>query len=237
LRERPKKALPRVVDLSTHCPPVEDQADIGSCTAHAVVGLLEYLWMQTHKKHLDASRLFVYKATRNLLGWTGDTGAFVRTAMKSLRVFGACPEDYWPYDAVKFEEEPTSFCYAFGASFKSLVYYRIDPTLADIRKSLAAGVPFAFGFTCYESIDNPSVAATGRIPFPNGSERVVGGHAVMAVGYDDAKKHVIIQNSWGRGWGNKGFGYLPYAYFEMELADDCWCLIKATYEDLEDAVG
>ncbi len=222
---------PKAVDLRKHCSPIEDQGEIGSCTAQSVVGLLEYLWRQTHGEHMDGSRLFLYKATRNLLNWTGDTGAFVRTAIKATRLFGVCPEDYWPYEASKFDDEPPAFCYSFARSFRAVVYYRLESKVAALRQSLAQGVPFAFGFTCFQSIDDDDVYETGKIPFPGGDESSVGGHAVIAVGYDDAKKHFIIRNSWGRGWGEKGYGYLPYRYFEDELADDCWCVIKSSYDN------
>jgi C1A family cysteine protease len=233
IKAKPVPKLPAKVDLSDQCTRIEDQGDIGSCTAQSVVGLVEYLWKQTYGKAVDASRLFVYKATRNLLGWTGDTGAFVRSTIKAVRLFGTCPEDYWPYREPDFDNEPPAFCYAFAQNFKTIVYYRLDENVEALRASLAQGVPFAFGFTCFESLFNPDVEQTGLIPFPQSSETVIGGHAVMAVGYDHAKKHFIIRNSWGRGWGRNGYGYLPYEYFEQNLADDCWCIVKSEYEGLE----
>ncbi len=228
------KRLPRKVDLRKACSPVEDQGNIGSCTAQSVVGLLEFLWKKTSGRPIDASRLFLYKVTRNLLGWSGDTGAFVRSTIKAARLFGVCPEDYWAYDEETFDDEPPAFCYSFAQNYKALVYYRLDPSLPALRKSLAQGVPFAFGFTCFESIDDETVEASGEIPYPGPDEADVGGHAVTAVGYDDKEKHLIIRNSWGRDWGDKGYGYLPYKYFENELAEDCWCLIRSEYEELGD---
>ncbi|MGD8450837.1 MAG: C1 family peptidase [Phycisphaerae bacterium] len=233
IKARATTKLPPSVDLSSECTRIENQGEIGSCTAHSVVGLLEYLWKQTYGKAVDASRLFVYKATRNLLGWTGDTGAFVRSTIKAVRLFGACPEDYWPYDEPAFDNEPPAFCYAFAQNFKTIIYYRLEEKVDALRASLAQGVPFAFGFTCFESLFNPDVEETGVIPFPGPNEAVIGGHAIMAVGYEQAKKRFIIRNSWGRGWGRRGYGYLPYAYVEQGLADDCWCIVKSQYEGLE----
>jgi C1A family cysteine protease len=233
----PPAKLPTKVDLRDKCPAIEDQGEIGSCTAHAVGGLLEYLWKQTTESGLDGSRLFLYKATRNLLGWTGDTGAFVRTAIKAARLFGVCPEDWWPYEDEKFDEEPPAFCYSLAQNFKTLVYYRLDAEIPKLKASLAQGIPFAFGFTCFETIDDPEVAETGRIPFPAKNETTVGGHAVMAVGYDDTEKSFIIRNSWGRTWGDpncRGYGYIPYKYFDTDLADDCWCVLKVNIEDVSD---
>lgn len=226
--------LPAKVDLRSLFSPIEDQGDIGSCTAHAVVGLLECLWKRTASEYVDASRLFVYKTTRNLLGWEGDTGAFIRTAIKAVRLFGACPEDYWAYDEVAFDTEPPAFCYSFARNYRSLVYYRLEEKVPELKKSLAQGIPFAFGFTCFESIDGEAVEETGNIPFPKKGEHTVGGHAVVAIGYDDKAKAFIIRNSWGRSWGMKGYGTLPYTYFDEALADDCWCIVKSDYETLDD---
>lgn len=228
----PKK-LPASVDLRNVCSSIEDQEMLGSCTAQAAVGVLEFVWKQTYGRHVDASRLFVYKATRNLLGWTGDTGAFVRTAIKAVRLFGACPEDYWPYDISQFDVEPPAFCYSFAQNFKALVYYRLQETVLELKRSLAQGVPFAFGFACFESLEGEEVRRTGIIPFPQLNESQIGGHAVVAVGYNDQKKWFVIRNSWGRGWGKDGYGYLPYQYFDANLADDCWCILKSSYEDVD----
>ncbi len=225
----PRAKLPASVDLRPHCSPIEDQGSIGSCTAQSVVGLLEYLWNRVYGNAIDASRMFVYKATRNLLGWTGDTGAFVRTTIKAVRLFGSCPEAYWPYIEPDYDEEPPAFCYAFAQNYKTIVYYRLIEEVDPLRASLAQGIPFAFGFTCFESLWN---ADDGVIPFPEQDEQVIGGHAVVAVGYNHAKKHFIIRNSWGEDWGDDGYGYLPYEYFKQGLADDCWCIVKSEYEDL-----
>ncbi len=231
-KSSPAKA-PAKIDLRDQFPAIEDQGEIGSCTAHAIVGLLECLWKQTSGETIDASRLFVYKTTRNLLGWEGDTGAFIRTAIKSVRLFGVCPEDYWEYNEQEFDTEPPAFCYAFARNYRSLVYYRLPERVSELKKSLAQRIPFAFGFTCFESIDGDDVTESGMIPFPRRGENTVGGHAVVAVGYDDKAKAFLIRNSWGRSWGKKGYGMLPYKYFEENLADDCWCILKSEYETLE----
>jgi C1A family cysteine protease len=235
-----KKALPPDVDLRKWCSPIEDQGELGSCTANAGVGLLEYFERRAFCKHLDASRLFLYKATRNLLGWKGDQGAYLRSTMKSMVLFGMPPERYWPYNIEKFDDEPSTFCYAFAQSYKSIQYYRLDPAgtqpgkvLANVKESLAAGLPSMFGFSVYSSM--PGTGEGGDIPFPQSGDRLEGGHAVVAVGYDDARKigkekgALLIRNSWGKDWGEKGCGWLPYAYVEQELADDFWTLVKAEF--------
>jgi C1A family cysteine protease len=250
-------ALPATVDLRADCPPIENQGGIGSCTANAGVGLLEYFERKAFGKHLDASRLFLYKATRNLLHWTGDTGAYLRATMKAMAAFGVCPEEYWPYsDATTstpgtqpppFDQEPPAFCYAFAGNYKSTTYYRLDPPgvtpaklLENVKTHLAGGLPSMFGFTVYSSYSQTNTNG-GRFPFPSPSERVVGGHAVVAVGYDDGISipnatggptttgALLIRNSWGTGWGMSGYGYLPYEYILRSQATDFWSLIKAEY--------
>ncbi len=239
------KSIPAVVDLRPWCSPIEDQEDLGSCTANAGVGILEYFQRRAFGKHLDGSRLFLYKVTRNLLGWTGDQGAFLRTTMKAMVLFGVPPESYWPYTIKDFEKEPPAFCYAFAQGYQTTRYYRLDPpgqstdkTLAAVRKNLAAGLPAMFGFTVYSSIP-PAGDGKGEIPFPGPGDGVEGGHAVVTVGYDDKKKigkntgALLIRNSWGTDWGAAGYGWLPYAYVEAGLAVDFWSLVDAGFIDTE----
>ena len=245
LRAQSSQAPP-AVDLRQWCSPVEDQQTIGSCTAHAAVGIVEYFEQRAFGRHLDGSRLFIYKVTRNLLGWTGDTGAYLRSAMGALALFGVPPERYWPYNIVDYEKEPPAFLYALGQSFQAEKYYRLDTPgqspqalLDTIKSHLASGVPSMFGFTVYDSISQ--AATTGKIPFPGRGDRVVGGHAVAAVGYDDkvqvksgkqtTTSAILIRNSWGPGWGDKGYGWIPYEYVLRNLAEDWWVLIKSEWID------
>ena len=241
----PKKKLPPSADLREWCPPVEDQGQLGSCTANAGVALVEYFERRAFGRHVDASRLFLYKATRNLLNLKGDTGAYLRTTMGALVLFGVPPEKFWPYEEKDVEKEPPAFCYAFAANYHTMSYFSLDPPgtkpaelIERIKTYVAGGVPSMFGFTVYNSIDQ--AGAAGEIPFPGVKEKVSGGHAIVAVGYDDAKKirnrekgaketvgAFLIRNSWGEGWGDKGYGWLPYDYAGAGLAADWWTLIKA----------
>lgn len=247
-----KASLPTSVDLRAWCSPIENQGAIGSCTANAGVGLVEYFERRAFGKHINASRLFLYKVTRNLSHWTGDTGAFLRTTMGAMVLFGVPPEEYWQYtDKVPdFDKEPTAFCYAFAQSYQAISYYRLDPPgtstnalLDRIKLNLTAGLPSMFGFTVYNSISQ--AATTGKIPYPTGGEKSVGGHAVVAVGYDDAMKiknsnpgavetkgALLIRNSWGTGWGPLGgYLWLPYEYVLRGLAIDWWSLLKSEWVD------
>lgn len=240
-----KKKLPKKIDLRQWCSPIENQGRIGACTAHAGVGLLEYYERRTSGKHLDASRLFLYKVTRQLLGFKGDDGAYLRSTMKAMVLFGVPPEKYWPYKTNEFNKDPDSFCFAFAQSYKAMKYYRLDPAgrspvdiLAEVKKSLAAELPTMFGFSVYSSI--PALnEGTGNIPYPTHGDSLDGGHAVVAVGYDDDKKigaetgALLIRNSWGTQWGEEGYGWLPYKYVLSGLADDFWSLVKAEFVDTD----
>jgi C1A family cysteine protease len=246
----PVTTLPASVDLRAWCSRIEDQDRIGSCTAHAGVGLVEYFERRAFGKHLDASRLFLYKVTRNLLHWTGDTGAFLRTTMYALTLFGVPPEEYYPYNPPDYDKEPPAFCYAFAQNFQAISYYRLDPPgtardvlLARIKTDLSKGLPSMFGFTVYSSINQANTNG-GKIPYPTRGERVAGGHAIDAVGYDDNLKikntnlggiettgALLIRNSWGTGWGSAGYGWLPYKYVLDGLATDWWSLLKSEWVD------
>ena len=241
--------LPVDVDLRGWCSPIEDQDKLGSCTAHAGVGIVEYFERRAFGKHIDASRLFLYKVTRNLLNWTGDTGAFLRTTMEAMVLFGVPPEEYWHYNVTDLDKEPSAFLYAFAQNFQTISYYRLDPPLTSkdvllnrIKTFLAAGLPSMFGFTVYSSIEQS--VKTGKVPYPISGEKVLGGHAVIAVGYNDKMKikhtnpgahettgALLIRNSWGVEWGEEGYGWLPYEYVFQGLAIDWWSLLKNEWVD------
>jgi len=230
--------------------PVEDQGSLSSCTANAAVGLVEYYQNKTKGKFMDMSRLFIYKTTRNLLGWTGDTGAYLRSAMQAMVLFGSPPESHWPYVTSKFDDEPPAFTYSFAKEFQTLRYIRVDPpgvTHKDLLKRIKSFInrkmPIMFGFTVYNSLSQANT--TGKIPYPCSKDRRNGGHAVVAMGFDDSivienkncgeqtKGAIQIRNSWGTGWGDRGYGWLPYKYLEAGLAVDWWTLVKSEWVNLD----
>ncbi len=245
-RRRPA-TVPAKVDLRAWCSPIENQKNLGSCTAHAAVGIVEYFERRAFGKHLEGSRLFVYKATRNLMQVTGDTGAWLRNTMGALVLCGVPEEKYWPYTDAKpdFDEEPPGFVYAVADNYQALRYFCHDPlganlagsaVLSSVRNYLAAGIPSMFGFWGFASFDSCDVK--GGIPYPCPGEKAQWGHAIAAVGYDDGKKirnttcnktttgALLIRNSWGTSWGDQGYGWLPYEYVTKKLATDFWSLIQ-----------
>lgn len=246
----PIAKLPAAFDLRAGFSPIEDQGQLGSCTANAGVGMLEYFEHSASGRWIDASRLFLYKATRELMGQTGDTGAFLRMTMQAMVLFGIPPEEYWPYVVAQFDVEPSAFCYAFAQNYRTVQYYRLDPpgtTPADlldrIKTNIVAKLPSMFGFTVYSSYVQ-AASSGGAFPYPVSGERRVGGHAIVACGFDDGKKitntapgakattgALMIRNSWGTGWGDAGYGWLPYDYVLNGLATDWWSVIKSDWVD------
>ena len=220
-------SLPPAVDLRPRCSPVEDQGDLGSCTGNALVGALEFLELKSHARFADLSRLFIYYNERVIEhSVRSDAGAQIRDGVKSLAKQGVCTEVRWPYKIAKFASKPGAACYSEAQHHRITSYHRIL-TIDEMRACLAEGFPFVFGFTVYESFESQHVAQTGVVNMPQQTERAVGGHAVLAVGYDDAQRRFIVRNSWGSGWGLKGYFTLPYGYLaSRNLADDLWTIRK-----------
>jgi len=206
---------------------VEDQGQLGSCTGNALAGALEFLERKTSSPFTDLSRLFIYYNERVIEhSVKSDSGAQIRDGVKTLAKQGVCSEKKWPYVVSKFESKPTTACYTEAKRHIISTYHRIL-TLDEMRTCLAEGYPFVFGFTVYEAFESQEVSRTGIVNLPGAAERVVGGHAVLGVGYDDGQRRFIVRNSWGPKWGQHGYFTIPYVYLaSRNLADDFWTIRK-----------
>ena len=219
--------LPPKVDLRRKCPAPYDQGQLGSCTANAIAGAIQFDRMkQKLKNNFIPSRLFIYYNERVIEGTVqSDSGAQIRDGIKSVAHDGDCPEKEWPYNIARFAAKPTAGCYKDALKYKALTYQRVVQTLSQLKGCLASGYPFVFGFTVYESFESDAVAKSGALPMPAPKEKVLGGHAVLAVGYDDSEQRFIVRNSWGKTWGLHGYFTMPYAYLtDNNLADDIWTI-------------
>lgn len=220
--------LPPSVDLRAQCPAVYDQGQLGSCTANAIAGMLEFLQMkQGQTSPFTPSRLLIYYDERAMEGTVHeDAGAEIRDGIKSVAKQGACPESEWPYDISRFATKPPKKCYTDALQHQALSYQRITG-LTQMKASLAAGYPVVFGFLVYSSFESDEVAQTGVMPLPQHGEQLLGGHAIMCVGYSDVDQRLLIRNSWGTSWAGPMAGYftMPYSYaVNSKYCSDFWTI-------------
>jgi C1A family cysteine protease len=224
--------LPERVDLTKQCPPVYDQGQLGSCTGNAIAGAIQFdrIKQGIARPREVPSRLFIYFNERVIEHTVDqDSGAQIRDGIKSVAKLGVCFEGsavgQWAYDIAKFETEPPPPCYKAALKCRAVTYSRLTPRLDQLKGCLASGYPFVFGFTVYQSFESKQVAKTGKLDMPKSKETVIGGHAVLAVGYDDAQSRFIVRNSWAADWGMKGYFTIPYDYLtNTNLADDFWTI-------------
>jgi len=220
------KALPPSVDLRSQCPPIYDQKNLGSCTAQAIAGAIEFDRLKQKLPDIIPSRLFIYfneRAIEHTIN--SDSGAQIRDGIKSVHVKGVCSETTWPYIESQFATTPTSTAYGEAWHHRTVSYQSVTQSLSQLKGCLASGYPIIFGFTVYDAFESDQVAQTGILNMPTSGESVVGGHAVLIVGYDDASQRFIIRNSWGPDWGQNGYFTMPYSYVtDSDLADDFWTI-------------
>jgi len=219
--------LPPSVDLRSGCPPVYDQGQLGSCTANAIAAAIQFEQIrQKEPKPFAPSRLFIYYNERVMEHTVGqDAGAQIRDGMKSVNHIGACPETDWPYVITKFAQKPPTRAFKDARLGKALSYQRVVQTLDQMKGCLASGLPIVLGISVYESFESQQVARSGIVPMPPISEKLLGGHAILAVGYNDAEQRFVMRNSWGTSWGMQGYFTIPYAYLtDSNLCDDLWMI-------------
>ena len=220
-----------VVDLREKCPPIYDQGKLGSCTANAIAFAYQFDELkQNEQNDFVPSRLFIYYNEREMEGTTNyDSGAAIRDGIKSINKQGVCTEDMWEYDISKFTEKPDQNCYEYALGHHSLKYQKVNQTLDSIKGALNSGFPIVFGFTVYESFESSETAQSGMVSMPKSDEKVLGGHAVAIVGYNEELMRFIVRNSWSESWGDNGYCYFPYDYItNVNLCSDFWIVQKIT---------
>lgn len=222
--------LPPTVNLRHLCSPVENQGALGSCTGNALAGALEFLEKKDKVHFMNLSRLFIYYNERVIEhSAKSDSGAMIRDGIKTLKKQGVCSEKKWPYLISRFAVKPSPACFKEALDHQITSYHRLL-TVNDMRACLAEGFPFVFGFTVYEKFESQDVARSGIVPMPTSGERVIGGHAVLAVGYDDPKQRLLARNSWGADWGMGGYFTLPCDYVaDRDLSDDFWTIRRGEH--------
>ena len=222
------KELPTRVDLREdgHLPPVYDQGQLGSCTANAIGAAFEYGQRRQGLSDFMPSRLFIYYNERDIEGTIDtDSGAMIRDGIKTVAKLGVCAEVTWPYEIAHFRDKPSQQAFAEAETHQALVYRRVTASLRQMQGCLASGSPIVFGFSVYESFESEEVARSGDVSLPPPDEALIGGHAVVAVGYDDASQRFLVRNSWGEGWGQAGYCTMPYGYLtDPQLARDFWTI-------------
>lgn len=225
----PGVEIQATVNLSSKFPfPPQNQGNLGSCTAQATIGTLEYLETLANMTPIQLSRLFGYYNSRLVLNTVNqDTGATIRDALKAINTYGICPEGDWPYQISQYKQKPSEKAYSDASGHKEIVYERLS-SLDEMKSCLSGGFPFVFGFQTYESFESSQVAQSGKLDMPKSGEKIKGGHAVAAVGYDEGTQRFVIRNSWGTSWGMNGYFTMPYTYLDpgSNLASDFWVIRK-----------
>lgn len=226
------------VDIREKCPPIYNQSALGSCTSQAIGAAYQFDELkQGNMDEFMPSRLFIYYNERDMEGTVNlDSGAAIRDGMKSINRQGVCHESMWPYVIDQFTVKPTSECYTDGLHHKSLRYHRVKQHSQQLKAALNQGYPIIFGVSVYESFESEEAKETGKVPIPKEDEKLLGGHAILLVGYDNTERQWIFRNSWGTEWGDKGYGYLPFKYLALKsnLASDFWVVETVDRESLEE---
>lgn len=219
------KTSTKKVDLRPFDQPIYDQGNLGSCTANAIGAAFAFSLRKQSKPVFTPSRLFLYYNTRVLINSVHtDSGAYIRDGIKTITANGVCPEPQWPYVERMFATLPSKACYREATKHKAVTYQRVAQNLNQLRAVLDAGFPFTIGFYVYESFIRTGYNG-GIARIPSRGEQFLGGHAVLVVGYNDATKMFTVRNSWGTGWGDKGYFYMPYAYLtNRSLSSDFWVI-------------
>jgi C1A family cysteine protease len=222
--------VPKHFDLRADCPPVYNQGPLNSCSANALAAAMWFQARKTRGQIGGPSRLFIYYNERSAERHPRcNVPVSLRNGHKTLAKHGSCLEEHWRYSFGKFSVRPPKHCYADARDRRVSHYARLRRDLKVMKACLVSGFPFTMGISVYESFETPAVRKTGQVPMPKKGERLKGGHAVMVAGYDDAKRSLIVRNSWGPRWGMQGYCLLPYDFvLNKHYAWDFWTILELT---------
>ncbi len=228
--------LPSKVNLSEFMPPVLNQGQAGSCTAHGVTEALRFIIKKAGEEDRNLARLQLYYDSRASESTPKkdmtrvDSGAAIRDVIKCTREIGVARENLWPYDLNRLKVKPPDNVYADAHQFESITYQRVTVDPIHIKAAIATKYPVVVGMTLFQSFESLDVARTGIVPMPNlNTERPVGGHCMLAYAYGDYPGYITTRNSWGPQWGNKGDCYIPEHYIGSTLfAADFWRVTRTT---------
>ena len=215
------------IDLRENCPEVYNQGKLGSCTANAIAFAYEFDQIkQKEKEPFIPSRLFIYYNERENDGTIeSDCGSSLRSGIKVINNIGVCKSTDWPYDITQFNIKPPSVLYEEAKNHRGIKYKKIDQRISQLQMALKSGYPIVFGISVYESFESLETYNTGVVSIPNIDEKMMGGHAISLVGFNEKKRQFIFRNSWGNEWGDKGYGYIPYNYVtNPNLSGDFWII-------------
>jgi C1A family cysteine protease len=211
---------------------VYDQLHLNSCSANALAAALRFDEIKEgHRGVSEPSRLFIYFNERVVANVASqDAPVPLRDGYRTIAKFGACSERMWPYEPRRFRRRPTPACYRGGRRHRAIEYFRMRRQLSHLRACLAADrFPFVFALAVHRSMLVRPTRRTGVVSVPTRRDAFVGGHAVMAVGYDHPARQLMFRNSWGRGWGDGGYGYLPYEFLTSSaLTWDFWTMRRVS---------
>nr|WP_275403885.1 LamG-like jellyroll fold domain-containing protein [Pseudonocardia acidicola] len=219
-------------------PPVYDQGRMNDCTAHAMAAALHVVLKRQQARDVaPLSRLFIYYNERKDEGTLGQ-GLYgrpvqMRDCLQSVAKVGCCPEELWPYQIEALDRPPPAPLYVVAARRRVTTYERVVQDLDHLKACLWSGFPFVFGIRMFSGFPAYGSSGVAEVPVPAPTERPLGGHALLAVGYDDRRQVFIVRNSWGATWGDGGFAYLPYRYLtDPYLSFDHW-VVSAVSDDPE----
>lgn len=231
-----KLATPPAHSLRSFSPEVYRQGELGCCVGNSMAMALRIATaVYNSRSHMrlyltgyrtfKPSRLYIYWNAKCIEGNPphADTGCTVHGALLATREYNICDEGVWPYERKNFTRSPSSNAFRDAQDRPQMPYRKVEQTTSSIKSSLYGGSPVMFGAVLFSSFRDRKVFSSGEIPMPDKQEKVIGAHCMLIVGYDDETRRFTIQNSWGRLWGDDGFGTMPYDYVtDADICGDFW---------------